>query len=280
LVLLNINLSQQLTLHCDFKVKTTYLATNYGCVVKSLTTTFKDRKILKVLGDHQTGKSHNDVKLLFMEFQNVPYLPHNFGEIFPNLETIYIMRSNVQHLIIGDLDGLDKLIHFDVSHNPVELIEKDYFKNHTKLTKFSFYNCHLKKIDKGAFEGQSSIELLDLRINDCIAGRYPPDQTYYYYYRSQSIREFLVDAYDKCTGAGRLLKEQETIKECKVEDIESSPEDYGLVFKFGIAMICFLSITTVFLAYITFSFYKKSFKSDWNEVNFSVVSSNLNGNGY
>jgi len=279
LVLFNINLSQQLELHCDFKVETTYLATNYGCVVKSLTTTFKDRKISKIVGNHQTGKSQNDVKLLFAKFQNIPYLPHNLGEFFPNLETLYIMRSNIQHLIIGDLDGLNKLTHFDVSHNPVELIERDYFKNHTKLTKFSFYDCHLKKIEKGAFDSQNSIELMDLSYNDCISGKYPATPIYYSY-RTPSFREFSVDVYDKCTGAGRLLKEQETIKECQVEEVESSPEDYGLLFKFGIVMVCFLSITSVFLTFVTFNFYKKSFKSDWNEVNFSTVSSNLNGNGY
>jgi hypothetical protein len=277
LVLLNINLSQQLTLHCDFQIKTTYLGTSYGCIAKNLTTTFKNRKISKVEGNHQTGKTHSDVKLLFIDFQNVPYLPHNVGEFFPNLETFYILRSKVQHLIIGDLDGLDNLNYFDVSHNPVELIQKDFFKNHTKLVKFSFHDCHLKKIEKGALDSQKSIELLDLNYNDCISGRYTATPTYNGFL-SPSLRVFLADAYDKCTGAGRLLKEQETIKECKIEDNESLPKDYGLVFKFGIAMICFLSITTVFLAYVTFEFYKKSFKSDWNEVNFNGVASNLNGN--
>jgi len=191
-----------------------------------------------------------------MDYQNVPYLPHNVGKFFPNLETFYVMRSKVQHLIIGDLDGLDNLIHFDVSHNPVELIEKEYFKNHTKLRKFSFHDCHLKKIEKGAFDGLNSIEFLDLSYNDCIAGKYPSNDYFSYL---PPLRELLVDAYDKCTGAGRLLKERETIKECKVEEIESPPEDYGLVFKFGISMICFLSIINSFLAYVTFNFYKKEF---------------------
>ncbi|KAL7030075.1 hypothetical protein ACKWTF_006503 [Chironomus riparius] len=278
IVVFNIDLSHQLTLQCDFKVETTYLGTKYGCLVKGLTTTLKDRKIIKIVGNHQIGKSNDDVKLLFMKFQNVPYLPQNVAEFFPNLETFYVMKSNVQHLITGDLVGLDDLIHFDVSHNPIESIKSNFFENKTKLTKISFHDCHLKKIEKGAFDGQSSIQLLELNYNDCVSGKYPSTQSYYY--RTTPLREFLVDVYDKCTGAGRVLKEDELIKECIEEEVHSELEHYGLVFKFGIVIICFLVITTIFLAYITYNFYKKSFKSDWNEVNFTVVSANLNGNGY
>lgn len=273
-------MSHQLTLQCDFKVETTYLGTSYGCIVKSLKTSFKDRKIVNVVGNHKLGKSNNDVKLLFIKFQNVPYLPHNIGEFFPFLETFYVMKSNIQHLMIGDLDGLDNLIHFDVSHNPVELIEKDFFKNNTKLMKISFHDCHLKKIEKGSFDGLKSIYLLELNYNDCISAKYPGAQLSYYSYRTSSLREFLVDVYDKCTGAGRLLKVQEIIKECVVEDVQSLPDKFGLFFKLGNAVICFLVVVSIFLAFTIFNFYKKSYKLDWNEVNFFVVSANLNGNGY
>jgi hypothetical protein len=120
---------------------------------------------------------------------------------------------------------------------------------------------------------------MELNYNDCISGKYPT-QSFYYSYQTQTLRSFLADVYDKCTGAGRLLKEQEIIKECEIEEVESPPEDSGLIFKIGITMIVFLGIMIIFLAYITYNFYKRSYKSDWNEVNFNAVSSNINSNRY
>ena len=82
-----------------------------------------------------------------MRKQYSPYLPLKVGDFYKNLEILCIANSNVQHLMQGDLKGLDKLEVFDVSHNPIEQLGPDFFKGHGSIESVAFYNCHLKIID-------------------------------------------------------------------------------------------------------------------------------------
>lgn len=243
--------------------------TKYACVLNNFTTSFKDRAIDQVTGDHEAGRNHSDVKMLYAYHQNIPYLPSNVGEFFPNLESYFILRSNVQHLIRDDLDGLDKLIRFSVANNPIELIEKDFFNKRSELTLISFANCHLKKIEHGAFDGLSSITFLNLDSNDCISRTYG---TYMHNLRMrpQLLLEILTDAYDKCTGNGRVLKVQETIKDCGKNEPELT-ETFGFFYKLGTAVICFLFSIDVFLMFMIITVYKRNPQRSW------VMSFNING---
>lgn len=277
-------------MECDFRNQTTYLGTEYACIARNLHTTYKNRNVTKIIGTHQENQKNENVLKFFVKFQNIPYLPHNIGDFFPNLDTYYVMKSNVQHLIPGDLDGLTNLKNFDVSHNPIELIPKNFFKGHRNIIKISFHDCHLKKIEHGAFEDLKFIEFMDLNHNDCFSysfpgsifrsnsrffslGSYSQDQ---YSASIQTLYEFYVDAYDKCTGIGRLLKEIETINNCKQQNKNDLDENYGLLYKLGLTVIIFLMIMIVFVFFIVIKIYNKYFKNNWNELNFNVLASSLN----
>ena len=82
-----------------------------------------------------------------MRKQYSPYLPLKVGDFYKNLEILCIANSNVQHLMQGDLKGLDKLEVFDVSHNPIEQLGPDFFKGHGSIESVLFYICHMKIID-------------------------------------------------------------------------------------------------------------------------------------
>jgi hypothetical protein len=181
----------------------------YSCIVKNLHTTFNDRSVTEVIGTHKYSKSNSDVKQVFIKFQNVPYLPLNLGEFFPNLETLYVTKSNVQHLINGDLDGLNKLKIFDVSHNPVEQLGEEFLKGYKTLEKISFYDCHIKKVNRGALDNLPNLKSIFFDQNPCIDLRYESD-SHYGSMMDDSIEEAAADIYDKCQGMGLSLRTNQT----------------------------------------------------------------------
>lgn len=119
-------------------------------------------------GEHLVGKGNDDVLKVFIEYQYCPYLPINLGAHFKNLEILYIMKSTVSHLTHEDLNGLTKLRIFDVSHNPVKRLHKNYFKGHSSLEIISFYDCRLSFIEKGALEPLVNLKEGHFQFNVCI----------------------------------------------------------------------------------------------------------------
>jgi len=165
--------------------------------------------VTEIIGTHKNSKSNSDVKQVFIKFQNVPYLPLNLNEFFPNLETFYIMKSNVQHLMNGDLDGLNRLKIFDVSHNPIEQLSEEFFKGQKTIEKISFYDCHIKKVNRGALDDLTNLRSMFFDLNPCIDIRYESD-SHYGSMIDESIEEVAADIYDKCQGMGLSLRTNQT----------------------------------------------------------------------
>jgi hypothetical protein len=150
----------------------TYLGTHYACVADKLKTTLLDREITAVNGTHVKGKSHDDVKKFYVKKQSCPVLPLNLGGFFKNLEVYYVMNSHLRHLFTGDLDGLHDLKAFDVSHNPVEQLGRDFFKGHESIERISFFDCHLKIIDPEALTPLENLQTAAFQYNVCIDYQY------------------------------------------------------------------------------------------------------------
>jgi hypothetical protein len=127
-------------------------------------------------------------------------LPHNLGQFFPNLEVLFVMKSNVQHLVNGDLNGLNKLKIFDVSFNPIDQICKDFFKDHASIERISFYDCNLKKIANGALDHLPNLSHLFFDHNVCIS------------LRKEGIEKMdktKLDIYNECEGKNAQLEPSE-----------------------------------------------------------------------
>lgn len=127
-----------------------------------------DRTITEIKGTHLEGKTNDDVEKVLIEHQLCPYLPTNLGKQFKNLDILYVMKSNVSHLTKDDLTGLKKLRIFDVSYNPIQRLEKDFFKGHGSLEIISFYDCAISFIEKGALDPLTNLKEGHFQFNVCI----------------------------------------------------------------------------------------------------------------
>lgn len=178
-------------LECDFKVKSSHWGVNYACVAINFKTSLTDRNVSTVNGRHLTEKSNEMVTKLYAEKQFCPYLPLNLSSHFKNLETLYIMKSNVQHLLDGDLDELTNLKVFDVSHNPIEQLGRNFFRNQRKIETISFYDCHLKIIDPKSLDPLINLQEAHFQINVCID---------YYASEESMLNDLKAEIGDKCTS--------------------------------------------------------------------------------
>lgn len=254
-----IKFSHAITLNCDFKLHSTYLGQRYSCVVTNFHTTFNDRKVTKITGKHQDGKSNDDVHKIFFKFQNCPYLPTNLGEFFKNLEIFYIMKSNVQHIMPGDLEGLNKLEAFDVSYNSIEEIGKDFFKGCTSIKKISFYDCHIKKVEKGALDPLINLKFASFEYNDCIVERSG----------DFGMGTFKADLYDKCDGKGHFVKQRENVTACfgALNDTKLS----DMIVIVGLVFVVSLLIIITILCVILLKIYQNFFRSNWHEMKAALI---------
>lgn len=254
-----LQISHQLSLECDFKDHSTYLGVRYSCVVKNFQTSFNNRTITKIIGNHENGKTNADVHKIFFKFQNCPYIPLNLQEFFPNLEIFYMMKSNLQHVLPGDLKGL-RLKSFDVSHNPVEEIPKDFFVDNESIRKISFYDCHLKKIERDALKPLQNLTNVVFDHNECISDREE---------NKNSMKSFIENLYDKCDGNGYYIKEH-TPNFC-IKNSEKSSEN---VIKFiGILLIIFLLLIITILSITMLKIYQNYFRSNWHEMKTALTTS-------
>lgn len=158
-------------LNCEYGPGSDGYGNYYSCVAKNFQTTFTDRNVSEVTGNHTSGKSNDDVEQVYIFKQSCPFLALNLSSHFKNLKVLYVSTSNVRHLLNGDLDGLTKLKIFDVAHNPIEEFQSDIFNGHESIERVSFYNCHLKIIDPDVLNPLVNLKKAHFDKNACIDSR-------------------------------------------------------------------------------------------------------------
>lgn len=165
---IGVKLSSGIVLECDFVFKASYWGFNYACHAKNLQTTVQNRNITEVKGNHLEGHTNDDVKKFFVKGGKCPMLPLNVGHFFKNLEIFYVTDSGVKTLTNDDLNGLDKLKVFDVSHNRIELLKKGYFEGKSSIKFISFFGCQLRFVDSSALDPLVNLEQGHFQFNHCV----------------------------------------------------------------------------------------------------------------
>jgi hypothetical protein len=250
-----IKLSHQLQMTCDYHKD---YESNYHCKVKDFRTTYDDRNVTSVVGMHLLGFKDKDVTYLNIRMQDCPFLPLNLNKIFPNLKKLSVSKSNVQHLMTGDLDGLEKLEYLDLSNNPIEQIGHDFFRFMSKLKTIDFDDCHLKKIDAEAFDPIDNLDQASFLSNECI------DQLFNKFDRHlvSTTRKLKTTVINNCQGTHHKLKPHFR-KNCqrKVKAAESTFLD-----TFVIAALVLLAIITLTLAASLVYTYQITFHGNWSQM--------------
>lgn len=233
----------------------------YSCNAENVTTTWNNRYVTEISGKHLPGMENKDVKFLSIFHQNCHFIPKNLDRFFPNLEDLTIRKSNVQFLMTGDLDGLNKLKTFDVASNPIEHIGEDFFSGHSSITSISFHFCNIKKVDFGAFNDLKNLSSIDFEDNECI------DTTKNFNKRNPAS-DFFTQVYSRCHGKGNAIKTI-NFKECRLNQHQSTTIIHNIDYSslnyvlFPLGMLSML--LSILLALVIFRVYGRRIEKDFNE---------------
>ena len=249
-------------LECEFKTTKTYYGSEYTCFAKNFQTSLHDRTVTEIKGNHLQGKTNNDVKQLMLEKQFIPYLPLKVGDFFKNLKIFFAKKSNVRHVLQGDLDGLDNLEVFDLTHNPVEQLGANFFKGHSKISTVAFYDCHLKMIDPAVLDPLKKINNIFFNLNYCIDFVSNGDD---------AVNAFKIEIADKCQGHvnDKIFKHHEKKPVCSKLHDESKSHKSAMSFvqKHCYVFLVVLTISNIVLSIFLLQNSKEKIAECWSELN-------------
>jgi hypothetical protein len=219
-VVLNLKISLSLYLDCSFKESRFYWetyknynttnGTRYTCVVQSLTTSLLNRTLLNITGTHEAGKTHDDVKQVYVTGQHCPYLPLGLGKFFKNLEILYIKGLKVEQLTKDDLKDMSKLKILDLASNPITNLSRDFLQGHDSIEIISFNGCKLKFIEKGALDSLKNLKEGHFDNNICVNYRF--EDRFQISELKEAIKKCLYD--EPTTESGASTENDETTTEC------------------------------------------------------------------
>lgn len=138
----------------------------YGCDAAVINTCLPTLE--SVTGDHQTGRSNEDVRYLRIYHQYLPFITEGIGIVFRRLDSLMIHTSSLLSISANDLLPFPRLWYLDLHGNFLTSIGGDLFKYTPNLRFVSFgYNC-IEHIGHNLVTNLTSLTFLHFESNVCI----------------------------------------------------------------------------------------------------------------
>lgn len=121
-------------------------------------------------GEHQDGKSNDDVHHFSSSGKALNKFPRNLEKIFKNLDSIEINAAKISTLENKDLmafKGQLKWLNF--TDNNIEVIEANLFEFNPNLEKINLDGNQIKFVGNGAFDNLHNLSSLEFK-NPCYSG--------------------------------------------------------------------------------------------------------------
>lgn len=126
-----------------------------------------NREIATVTGKHESSKSNDDVKAVWIANSKLYYFPKGL-EIFENLEGIVIDKSGLREIRKDDLKPFINLRHLSLNGNNLQVIESNLFENNQNLELIILSDNLISHIDPNVFDiFQNKLSSLFLAGNNC-----------------------------------------------------------------------------------------------------------------
>ncbi|KAG5679609.1 hypothetical protein PVAND_009169 [Polypedilum vanderplanki] len=161
------------TIECKYQMQR-WWGTNseYQCYIEGRELFGEDRVFIeKAEGDHEDGKTNDDVKYLDIYNTNLKYFPRNLENIFKNLELIFIWDSKLIELTSEDLRPFTKLKYFKIEGNPIEIISEDLFIHNPNIEILDIYYNKISHIDRKALSHLNKMRYFRFDGNVCKLNR-------------------------------------------------------------------------------------------------------------
>lgn len=121
-----------------------------------------------VTGVHVSGRSNEDVRVVFVNDQNLSHVPPNLVDFFPNLGGISWRRSNLLKVSADDLKSLPGLMFFRSLFNPLVSLDGDLFQYTPNIQNVAFHNNSLEHVGYDLLKDLTGLNHADFSDNPCI----------------------------------------------------------------------------------------------------------------
>lgn len=163
-----------IVVNCEFYVtnRETFgpLDKPYQCAAKDLTVTGY-ATVDKVNGNHLTGRTQDDTKLLSMKKIKCERLPKGFETFFKNLEGIFAFSTGMKTVVKDDLDVFPKLRYLDMAFNHITTLPSNTFEGNPDLEWIDFSDNKLNNIGVNLLAAIPKLNYADFLSNRCVDKR-------------------------------------------------------------------------------------------------------------
>lgn len=120
-------------INCYFVTDWIYRGERYSCSATLDDVLEPNVFVSSVLGNHNENRSNDDVQAVGIQDQTTIFLLKGMTNFFPNMDQLYVLRSDLTNLSRSDFDGQSKLTTLSLSGNHLSSIPYDTFEDLVEL---------------------------------------------------------------------------------------------------------------------------------------------------
>jgi Leucine-rich repeat (LRR) protein len=137
--------------------------TGNDCVAQSLVITDRNQTITSINGQTRSFYHEKNVKGLYFLDQTINFIPKGLEKLFPQIEAIYVHRSNFKELKKEDLAQFPMLKNLWLNNNDLKTLPANLFEANPEITHMSFYKNKLKFVGENILSPLK--KLIDARFS-------------------------------------------------------------------------------------------------------------------
>lgn len=149
-------------IECHFEV----VSNLYACKVVELQIENESTRIQEVSGNHQRGKSHDNVIELSIVDQSVAFFPVGFGRFLKNLKKIIVRKSQLTSVDDNSFESLQHVAQLILADNEIKAISEDAFQTvKSSLEIIDLSNNKIARLELKTFHNLMQLKVLNLNGN-------------------------------------------------------------------------------------------------------------------
>ena len=159
-----VNLVKSSNLVCNFTSQVDYACSCdlYGCFASYIDG--NDITYDSASGDHDAGKTINDVKHLGIRYSTFNVMPQRLDKLF-NLSSLLIQWSKMTKLVKDDFIGLENLEYLHLANNLISYLPSNVFERIPHLKVLTLRDNQIEELPRNLFENNLKLEGLWMANN-------------------------------------------------------------------------------------------------------------------
>lgn len=159
--------TEAVQLNCDFRYYTVPLIGSlYTC---QATVIWSQSATLEIVtGNHQGGRTHDNVEYIYIPNQNMPVIPQGIGAVFKNIRSLRFDNNNMLSISAADMQQFPKVEIFYVYDNKLTSIDGDMFLFTPLLRQFGLSDNQVQHIGHNLVTNLNSLQTFFVERNICI----------------------------------------------------------------------------------------------------------------